>query len=95
MSHHPLILEIGISLLTHIRSELRGQARAVLSWSPLRISADPPGWAVGTHGREDDTESVVDLDPVIPVETVEKGTTGPATVEPPRNTEIHRRHLEP
>ena len=37
-------------------------------------------------GREEDTEAVTDLDPVVPAETVEKGATGPANVERPRNT---------
>ena len=59
---------------------------AVLSWSPLRISANPRRWAVGPSRREEDTESVEDLDPVILAETVEKGATGPANAESPRNT---------
>ena len=55
--------EIGISRLTHFWPEQRGQARAVLSPSPPRISANQPDWAVVKFGMEEDPESAVDLDP--------------------------------
>ena len=43
-------------------------------------------------GTEQDTQCMADLELETPVETVKKGVTEPANVEPPRNTEIQRRH---
>ena len=54
-----------------------------------------PDWNVVPFGTEEDTECAADLEPETPVETVEKGATGPANVEPMRSTEIRRRRLEP
>ena len=92
-SHKPQ--ESGTSHLHHIRPERRGRERTVLSRSPLRISANQPDWAVVPFATEEDTEYAADLEPETPVETVEKGATGPANVKPLRSTEIRRRRLEP
>ena len=73
--------------LTYTASGLEqcGRERAVPSRSPLRISANQPDWAVVSFGTEDDIECAADLEPETPVETVEKGATGPANVEPLRS----------
>ena len=77
--HQPLILGIGISHWTGPRAQRKqtGQARAALFQSPLRISVNPPGWAVRPPGEKEFTESAVDLDPAITAGTVEKGATCP------------------
>ena len=78
-----------------MRPEPRGRERAVLCRSPLRISANQPDWAVVPFGTQEDTESAANREPETSVETVEKGATGLANVEPLRRTEIRRRRLEP
>ena len=86
-------LKTGISRLTHVRPEQRGQERAVLSHSPPRISANQSDWAVVTFGMKENTECAADLDLVILPETVERGAT--VNAEPPRDSEVHWRRLKP
>ena len=54
-----------------------------------------PDLTVVTIGMKENPESAVDLDPETSAETVEEGATGPANAEPPKDSEVHRRRLEP